>query len=274
MSSAGNLMDRLRAWAPWKNKTGEPVTENTIPPVRVPRVAIAGERVYVWDVVVRLTHWLVVLSMTVLVVTGIFIGNPFIVPDETTTGGFLMAEMKVIHSFAAIVFTLSVVSRVVWMFIGPQYARWDQFLPIAPDRRAKLKGTLLFYLFIRRHPPPTVGHNPLAGATYVGVFAAYFLMILTGFALFSVSATDSFMSWFGWLLPIFGGAQATRWIHHAVMWLLVGFAIHHVASALLFSLTEKNGTMDSIFSGFKTLTTEGEKRLHREERRKEVPPDE
>ena len=265
MSIASTLVKRFQDWAPWKNHTGQdPVTENTIPPVRVPHVAIHGERVYVWDLLVRTTHWVIVLSMIVLVVTGIFIGNPFIVPDDPMTSGFLMAKMKLIHSWAAIFFTLAVVSRVVWMFIGPQYARWDQFLPLAPDRRKKLWGTFLFYIFVRRHPPPAVGHNPLAGLTYIGVFGMYFLMILTGFGLFAVSATDSYMAWFDWLLPVFGGAQTARWLHHVAMWLLIGFAVHHIASALLMSLVEKNGTMDSIFSGFKTLTTEEQKDLHRE----------
>ena len=264
MSIASTMAPRFRDWAPWKNRTGHPIDENYVPPVRVPHVAIHGERVYVWDLLVRSTHWLIVLSMVVLIATGIFIGNPYLVPDEASTSGFLMAKMKLIHSYGAIVFTLAVVSRVIWMFIGPQYARWDQFLPIAPDRYKKLWGTFLFYIFVRRHPPPAVGHNPLAGATYIGVFFLYFVMILTGFGLFAVSAGDSFMTWFDWLLPIFGGAQMARWFHHVAMWLLVGFAVHHGASALLMSLVEKNGTMDSIFSGFKTLTTEEQKELHRE----------
>ena len=33
--------------------------------------------------------------------------------------------------------------------------------------------------------------------------------------------------------------------------LLIGFAIHHVYSGLLVSIVERNGTMDSIFSGWK-----------------------
>jgi Ni/Fe-hydrogenase 1 B-type cytochrome subunit len=35
------------------------------------------------------------------------------------------------------------------------------------------------------------------------------------------------------------------------MWLLLGFAVHHVYSAVLMSTVEANATMESIFSGYK-----------------------
>ena len=37
------------------------------------------------------------------------------------------------------------------------------------------------------------------------------------------------------------------------MWLLLGFGVHHVYSAILMSATERTGTMESIFSGYKFL---------------------
>ena len=35
------------------------------------------------------------------------------------------------------------------------------------------------------------------------------------------------------------------------MWLLWGFAVHHVYSAILMSQVEANATIESIFSGYK-----------------------
>jgi Ni,Fe-hydrogenase I cytochrome b subunit len=32
------------------------------------------ERVYVWDLVVRLSHWIIMLALLLLAVTGIYIG--------------------------------------------------------------------------------------------------------------------------------------------------------------------------------------------------------
>ena len=48
-----------------------------------------------------------------------------------------------------------------------------------------------FYIAWKPKPPDTIGHNPMAGLTYIFVFGLYLLMILSGFALYSVSAYTS-----------------------------------------------------------------------------------
>ena len=214
------------------------------------------EPVYVWDLVVRATHWLIALSMVVLALTGIYIARPFLISDGDAGERFVMGTIKIIHYYGAIVFSLAVGSRILWMFLGPKYARWRQFIPVTAKRRRDLLGTFKFYIMLEPKPPMAVGHNPLAGLTYVAVFGLYLTMILTGFALYSVSAYTSYMGMWDFLLPIFGGPQSTRWIHHVVMWLLIGFAVHHFFSALLMSRVEKNGTIDSIFSGYKYIPTD------------------
>jgi Ni/Fe-hydrogenase 1 B-type cytochrome subunit len=87
------------------------------------------------------------------------------------------------------------------------------------------------------------------------VYGLCLLAIATGLALYSVSA-HSFMSGFSFLVPLVGGLQSARWIHHVVMWLLIGFAVHHVYSAILMSANECNATMESIFSGYKFIERE------------------
>jgi Ni/Fe-hydrogenase 1 B-type cytochrome subunit len=50
--------------------------------------------------------------------------------------------------------------------------------------------------------------------------------------------------------------QGGRLVHHLIMWLLLGFAVHHVYSAWLMDVKEKNGTLSSIFSGYKFVEPE------------------
>jgi Ni,Fe-hydrogenase I cytochrome b subunit len=59
------------------------------------------------------------------------------------------------------------------------------------------------------------------------------------------------LSWLGFLADWFGGPQYARWLHHGFMWLVWGFAVHHVISAILFSWKERTGTIESIFSGYR-----------------------
>jgi Ni/Fe-hydrogenase 1 B-type cytochrome subunit len=208
--------------------------------------------VYVWEVPVRVTHWLIALSIVILSLTGFYISYPFITVPGPAGQAFVMGWVKVIHGYTAYVFIAAVVARVIWMFTGNSYARWDKFVPLRPTRMKGILPTALFYSFARKQPPSYVGHNPLAGGAYTLVFGLYFLAIATGLVMRGASASvDSPVAWFASLAPLFGGLQMVRWIHHATMWLLLGFAVHHVYSSILVAAIEKNGTLDSIFSGYK-----------------------
>jgi Ni/Fe-hydrogenase 1 B-type cytochrome subunit len=210
------------------------------------------ERVYVWDLVVRLSHRVIMLAIFILAITGIYIGRPYLVPAGPANEQFVMATMKTVHFYAAIIFALTVATRIAWMFVGSYYARWHQFVPVGARRRRDVFNMLKFYLFLSKKPPLNVGHNPLAGSTYLLVFGLYLLMILTGFALYSVSATGYMQMW-EFLIPIFGGVQMARWIHHVAMWFILGFFAHHIWSAILVSRVEGMGLIDSMFSGYKFL---------------------
>jgi Ni/Fe-hydrogenase 1 B-type cytochrome subunit len=209
------------------------------------------QRVYVWDALVRTTHWAIALSIFVLSFTGLYIGRPFLIVDPQG-GRFVMGTIKAIHFWAAIVFALAVLSRIVWMFLGTGYARWTQFFPTSRERWRGAWETFKFYTFLRRDEPGYTGHNPLAGATYILVFGLYLLEIATGLGMYAMSAgVGTWPRAFAFLAPLFGGLQTARWLHHLGMWLLLGFFVHHLFSALLMARVERNGTMDSIFSGYK-----------------------
>lgn len=208
--------------------------------------------VYVWEWPVRVTHWLNAGSFWVLSLTGIYMGYPMLVVSGPAGEHFVMGTARLIHFYAAIVFTLSVLSRILWMFIGNKYARWDKFLPVTRIRLRGLVPTLKYYLFRLREPPGFVGHNPLAGLTYTFVFLAFLVQIATGLALYaSQAALGSPMRVFTFLIAWLGGLQTARFIHHVVMWLLWMFAVHHIYSSIVMSQVEANATVESIFSGHK-----------------------
>jgi Ni/Fe-hydrogenase 1 B-type cytochrome subunit len=188
----------------------------------------------------------------VLSLTGIYMAYPLLIVSGPAGEHFVMGTAKLIHFYAAIVFTLSVLSRILWMFIGNRYARWDKFLPVTRIRWRGLAPTLKYYLFRLREPPGYVGHNPLAGVTYSLVFLAFLVQIVTGLALYSSQAAlGSPMRVFAFLVPWVGGLQTARYVHHVVMWLLWMFAVHHIYSSIVMSQVEANATVESIFSGHK-----------------------
>ena len=98
------------------------VTEGARPVVSPRATDVEGiERVYVWDLIVRGTHWTIVLTVVILSLTGIYIGRPFLI---STTGDpmLVMGTVKTVHFYTAIAFTIAVVARLYWLFAGPYYA--------------------------------------------------------------------------------------------------------------------------------------------------------
>ncbi len=248
-----DIATRGPAAAPETASAKGPAVE-TKPPPAVSPAEDQLVRVYAWDVVVRVTHWTVALSILGLSITGIYIGHPYIVVPGEARFHFVMGTMKVVHFYFAIAFTLAVLSRILWMFIGSRNARWTMFIPTTRKRWKAFGQTLAFYLFLRRKPPSTPGHNPVAGAAYSVVFVIYLVMIVSGLGLYAaIIEPGSVMSIFRPFVDLFGGAASARWWHHVSMWLLIGFFVHHLYSAILTAVVERNGTLDSIFSGWKWM---------------------
>jgi Ni/Fe-hydrogenase 1 B-type cytochrome subunit len=221
-------------------------------PKTISTEAATHREIYVWELPVRITHWLIVLSILLLSVTGYYLGHPFISVSGPPRDHFVMGTIRVIHLYTAIVFSLAVLFRIYWMFAGNRYARWNQFIPVSRERFRSMREALRFYGFIRRDPLTEVGHNGLAGATYAIIFLIELLMIATGLTLYTVYApVNSVFQVFRFLIPIFGGLPIVHLIHHIGMWLLLIFVVHHVYSAIAYSITHRNGIFGSMFSGYK-----------------------
>jgi Ni/Fe-hydrogenase 1 B-type cytochrome subunit len=213
---------------------------------------VSLERVYIWELPVRLAHWLLFFSILVLAATGYYIGHPFISAPGAASTHFIMGSMRSVHLYASVVFTLSALVRVYWAFAGNAYARWSELIPVSRQRWRSFKQALLFYTFLSRESVDYLGHNALAGLTYAAIFGVYFVMMATGFALYTVYAGPSSpMQLFGFLIPLFDGLQVARLIHHIGMWAILIFAVAHVYFPVLYSIVERNGVFDSIFSGYK-----------------------
>jgi len=211
---------------------------------------------YVWEWPVRISHWVNAVSIVVLAVTGFYIGNPVL--TVTSTQQYVMGWMRAVHFAFAYAFALSILARLIWGFIGNKHARWwPEFLPWATRKgRKNIAATFTYYTFLRKKTPYVVGHNALAAMAYSGVFVLFVLQLVTGFALYGQFAPGGFWASFGSPLLAAFGPQGMRLVHHLIMWLLIGFAIHHVYSSWLMDVKEKNGTLSSIFGGYKFIEPE------------------
>jgi len=207
------------------------------------------ERVYVWEVPVRITHWVSFTCIIVLTFTGAYIADPFIMIPGIST----MTTARFVHMLAAYVFVASFLVRMYWMLAGNRWGRWSAFIPTGRRHVHDLFQQLGWYLFLRPRPPLAVGYNPLASASYAVVFGIFLLQIITGFALAGLNGTEPWATLFGWMTAILG-PQGVRLIHHLLMWALLAFAVHHLYAAVLVDHWEGSGIFSSIFTGDKYLS--------------------
>jgi Ni/Fe-hydrogenase 1 B-type cytochrome subunit len=217
---------------------------------------------YVWEFPVRLTHWVNATAVVILCFTGYYIGHPYINTVNPLFYGvnlkdqWVMGWMRLIHITVAYCFTMSVILRIYWAFAGNSHSNWRTFLPLTRKNRQDLWRYIQFYLFIRREPPHTVGHSPLAGLAYFVLFMGFFAVIVSGFALYSQGHTGFFWKLMGgWLLPYIH-PQYMRLIHHTLMWFLIVFPIAHKYIAWISDLSREGCVMSSMFSGYKVCDEE------------------
>jgi len=99
---------------------------------------------------VRLAHWMIVLALTVLAVTGAYMHDPFIVAFSHRALG---DGHGALYSLAGgVTLTAAFIWRFYWFFAGNRFANWRQFIPLAQSRRDGMGGMLKYYLFLRWWP--------------------------------------------------------------------------------------------------------------------------
>jgi len=220
------------------------------------------KRVFVWEVPVRIFHWINVLSIITLIATGILIGNPpALMSGAEATNQFWFGINRFIHFTAAYLFTINVIYRVFWSFMGNKYANWKVFFPFTKKGLAKIKEVLVTDILLvnpknhdfSRH---SVGHNPLAALSYTIFFLLVIIQILTGFGLYSDMATWWFPKLFTWVVPLLGGDAAARLIHHIVMWLIILFSIIHIYLVFFHDWLDGRGETSSMIGGYKFVRKE------------------
>jgi len=119
-----------------------------------------NQTIKVWDPLVRLFHWSLLLAFIIAYVTG----------EEEATA----------HAYAGYVILGLLTFRILWGFIGTTYARFTNFI-YSPE-------TVFEYLksLINRHPKHYLGHNPAGGAMVILLLISLLLASYTGLMAYGV----------------------------------------------------------------------------------------
>jgi cytochrome b len=180
-------------------------------------------RVRVWDLPTRLFHWLLVVCVVALVVTGY--------------QGVLEWHARLGYA----VLTL-LLFRLVWGFIGGHWSRFRSFLPSPSRVSAYLRGDA--------HPDHLVGHNPLGAGSVFAMLLVLLLQVLSGL----VSDDDSgFTGPLNRFVSSARGLQAT-WYHKAIgQWLIVGLVLLHIAAVVYYLKKKRQNLVRTMVVGDKEV---------------------
>jgi Ni/Fe-hydrogenase 1 B-type cytochrome subunit len=215
------------------------------------------ERLYVWELPVRLYHWVNALCVVALVATGLVIGNPLpLMTSKEASFGYWFGWVRFVHFVSAFVFFFNFVGRIHWGFAGNRYARWDNFLPLTRALLRKqwreAKEVLKVDVFLAKGAPvESVGHNAIAGWTYFLTFVAFLFQSVTGFGMYAAMSHAWLPHLFAWIVPLMGGDFAVRQWHHIMMWAFIIFSMVHVYLVFYHDYVEGRGVLSSMGGGWK-----------------------
>lgn len=183
---------------------------------------------------VRVTHWVNVLAVVLMVGSGFrifnayprfarkgetfccypFEGDP--IPPWMTFGGWLAGARN--WHFAAM--WLLVVNGLIYIAFIYLHGEWRDLVP----RRGHLRDSwemVKFYLFVRKDHPRQGKHNALQRGAYFAMLIAGLVLVLTGLAIWKPVQL-------GLLTSMFGGYVWARYWHFVATWMLVTLAVVHV----------------------------------------------
>jgi len=178
------------------------------------------ELVKVWDLPLRIFHW--------LLVAGFFIA--YLTEDDLLT----------VHVWAGYLVTGLLVFRLVWGFIGNDYARFSNFLCSPAKSIAYIKDLLV--LKTQRY----IGHNPAGAAMIVLLLVSLLATVITGFAVYGADQAAG-------PLAAIGSANEKMWeeVHEFFANFTLVLVVVHVIGVAVESYIHRENLARAMVHGFK-----------------------
>ena len=121
-----------------------------------------NNEIRVWDPLLRIFHWGLVLAFSIGYLTG---------EDESN-----------LHIYAGYAVLGLITFRVLWGFIGPRYARFNNFVYSPKTVTQYLKG-----LFAKK-PKHYIGHNPAGGWMVIAMLLCLCVITVSGLKVYAIEA--------------------------------------------------------------------------------------
>jgi len=175
----------------------------------------------VWDILVRVFHWALMLFFFIAYVTG--------------------GELDLIHAYAGYGILGLLTFRLLWGLIGTRFSRFRQFIYSPQQTLNYLKSML------SNKSPRYLGHNPAGGYMVLALIGSVAMTAALGIALY---ATEGGGPWSNSFIAGFNGDWLEE-IHEFFANLSVFLISLHVLGVLISSLKHSENLVRSMLSGTK-----------------------
>jgi cytochrome b len=177
--------------------------------------------IQVWDLPLRIFHWLLALAVLSAVVTG-------------EIGGALIDW----HGRIGVLILGLLIFRVIWGFVGSSHSRFAHFFPTPSKIKAYLKGHW------KGH-----GHNPLGAISVIALLAVLFTLV--GAGLFS----NDDIAFQGPLFPFVSKSLSNKLsaIHAWGITVLAVLVVLHVAAIVFYARVKKHNLVGPMVTGKKVV---------------------
>jgi cytochrome b len=180
----------------------------------------ATKSVVVWDPIVRIGHWLVVV--------GFFIAY------------FTEEELLTLHVWSGYTVGTVVVLRIFWGLVGPEHARFTSFL-FPPAEVFRYANGLM-----RGGAPRYLGHSPAGGAMVVALLLGLIATTTTGLVLYAIEEHAGPLA--GWVTT---GEEFWEELHEVFANATLGLVLLHIVGVLVASYRHRENLVRSMITGRK-----------------------
>ena len=178
------------------------------------------QRIRNHDIIERVGHWIHLVNMVLLILSGIQIHAPWF----NVFGS--MSTARLVHFVDMYLFLFIGVFHVYQFF---ETGKWRTAGP-TPSNLKSTGGTLKYYLFLTDRKPAYNKYNPLQIITYFLLFAISAVQAVLGFALYWPMRLPV-------VVDAFGGLMGVRQAHYILAWVFIAFTAAHLYLVLTQPLT-------------------------------------
>jgi cytochrome b len=182
---------------------------------------MSAAQIYVWDPFVRVFHWTLVIGFTIAYLT-----------EE---------DLLTVHVWAGYVVGALVMARVLWGFIGPDHARFSDFIYDPATTFSYVRDLVL--LRGQRY----LGHSPGGGYMVVALLVFITATVVTGLIVYGGDQQAGPLA--GMVSEATG--ESMEEVHEVIANITLALVFLHIAAVVFASFAHRENLVRSMVTGYK-----------------------